>query len=148
MVVAAGNTGPRCDSIDDAPAPYPDVLTVGAVSESRVVTGFSSRGPTDDDLDKPDVAAPGEEVLSAMPGGGYARLTGTSMAAPHVAGVVALMWSANPALIGDLARTRQLLRETATAAEVEDGTDDCGDPGRLAGAGIVDALAAVQAARS
>jgi subtilisin family serine protease len=147
FVAAAGNTGPRCDSVDDPPAPYADVLTVGAVDQERRVAAFSSRGPTDDGRAKPDVAAPGEGVLSAMPGGGYAELGGTSMAAPHVAGVVALMWSANPALVGDVGRTRELLRETATPALPTEGAGDCDDPARLAGAGIVDAYAAARAAR-
>ena len=77
------------------------------------------------------------------------------MAAPHVAGVVALMWSANPALVGDLARTRTILRDTAVPTSVGDGaeqpsgesTDDCGDPANLAGAGLVDGYAAVLAAQ-
>jgi len=147
FAVAAGNTGPFCGSVDDPPAPYPDVETVGAVDRRKEVTQFSSRGPTDADLSKPDVVAPGEDVLSAMPGGGYAELSGTSMATPHVAGVVALMWSANPRLIGDLARTREILRDTAVPATPGDSTGEC-DPADVTGAGMVDAYAAVQAART
>jgi subtilisin family serine protease len=93
---------------------------------------------------KPDVAAPGGDVLSAMPGGTYANQSGTSMAAPHVAGVVALMWSASPALIGDPARTGQILRDTAVSIPVV--ANDCGDPANLTGAGRVDA--AVRAAQA
>lgn len=152
-VVAAGNTGPFCGSVDDPPAPYPDVLTVGAVDRDREVTQFSSRGPTDAGEVKPDVVAPGAAVLSAMPGGGYSTLDGTSMATPHVAGVVALMWSANPALIGDLARTSDILRRTAQPATPtylsNDERDGCGgDVANVTGAGIVDAFAAVEAARA
>jgi subtilisin family serine protease len=146
FVAAAGNTGPRCDSIDDPPAPYADVLTVGAVDQERQVTGFSSRGPTDDGRPKPDVVAPGDAILSALPGGGYGELAGTSMATPHVAGVVALMWSANPALVGDIARTRQLLRETAVDLDPP-AQSDCGGGDNLDGAGLVDAYAAVRAAQ-
>ncbi|MFY1634497.1 S8 family serine peptidase [Solwaraspora sp. WMMB335] len=147
MVVAAGNTGPFCDSVDDPPAPYADVFTVGAVDSDGDVTDFSSRGPTPDGQTKPDLVAPGAGILSAMPGGGYTTLDGTSMATPHVAGVVALMWSANPALIGDLDTTARILRSTATDAGT--GIDEtCGDPANLTGAGLVDAYAAVQAARS
>ncbi|WP_326549682.1 S8 family serine peptidase [Micromonospora sp. NBC_01813] len=147
MVAAAGNTGPFCDSVDDPPAPYSDVLTIGAVDSDRQVTDFSSRGPTPDGETKPDLVAPGASVLSAMPGGGYAALDGTSMAAPHVAGVVALMWSANSALIGDVDRTTEILRQTAGRATT--GTAElCGDPANLTGSGLVDAYAAVQAARS
>ncbi|MEU6022255.1 S8 family serine peptidase [Micromonospora sp. NPDC047134] len=152
VVAAAGNSGPFCRSVQDPPAPYPDVLTIGAVDQQRRVAAFSSRGPTSTGAAKPDLMAPGAEVLSAMPGGGYARLDGTSMATPQVAGVVALMWSANPELVGDLDRTRQLLRATAT--EVQGGTDSgertdaCGGRQNVIGAGLVDAYAAVRAARS
>nr|MDT0660255.1 S8 family serine peptidase [Micromonospora sp. DSM 115978] len=148
FVAAAGNTGPFCDSIDDPPAPYPDVLSVGAVDRERRVTLFSSRGPAAGGAVKPDVVAPGADVLSAMPGGGYAALDGTSMAAPHVAGVVALMWSADPDLVGDLDRTRALLRETATpvAGAESTGDDGCGPAANVEGAGLVDAYAAVRAA--
>jgi subtilisin family serine protease len=68
------------------------------------------------------------------------------MAAPHVAGVVALMWSANPKLVGDVARTADILRSTATAAEVSGAA--CGGRQNIVGAGLVDAYAAVQAARA
>ncbi|MEU6074627.1 S8 family serine peptidase [Micromonospora sp. NPDC047074] len=148
VVAAAGNTGPYCGSIDDPPAPYADVLTVGAVDKQRRVTDFSSRGPVPGAA-KPDVVAPGDEVLSAMPGGGYATLGGTSMATPQVAGVVALMWSANPALVGDLPRTRQILRDTAAPAEPSyaSRTDTCGGDRNITGTGLVDAYAAVRAAR-
>ncbi|TDB73466.1 S8 family serine peptidase [Micromonospora sp. KC723] len=148
VVAAAGNTGPYCGSIADPPAPYPDVLTVGAVDRQRRVAGFSSRGPATGGAAKPDLVAPGTDVLSAMPGGGYATLAGTSMATPQVAGVVALMWSANPTLVGDLERTRRVLRETAQPAAAAPGAGGCAAGADAQGAGIVDAYAAVQAARA
>ncbi|MEH0934268.1 S8 family serine peptidase, partial [Micromonospora psammae] len=151
VVAAAGNTGPHCGSIADPPAPYPDVLTVGAVDRNRRVALFSSRGPAAGGAAKPDVVAPGAGVLSAMPGGGYATLDGTSMATPQVAGVVALMWSANPALVGDLERTRRILRETARPVQPSyrsgNPADTCGGDPAITGAGLVDAYAAVRAAR-
>ena len=136
FVAAAGNEGPRCGSLDTPPAPDPNALTVGATADDGTVASFSSRGGGPG---KPDVVAPGAEVVSAMPGGTYGSLDGTSMAAPHVAGVVALLWSAQPALIGDLPRTRQLLRDTAKPV-----TAECA----ASGAGLVDAYAAVTAARA
>ncbi|MEW2380953.1 S8 family serine peptidase [Micromonospora sp. NPDC047707] len=144
-VAAAGNTGPHCRSVDDPPAPYDDVLTVGAVDRQRRVAQFSSRGPAPGGAAKPDLVAPGDKVLSAMPGGGYAELSGTSMATPQVAGVAALMWSANPTLVGDLPRTRRILTETAAPAVP--GNDTCGDQRNVTGAGLVDAYAAVRAAQ-
>jgi subtilisin family serine protease len=139
VVAAAGNAGPRCGSISDPPAPYPDTVTVGAVDRAGRLASFSSRGPVPG-ASKPDLVAPGTGILSAVPGGGYRTLDGTSMAAPHVAGVVALMWVANPALVGDVPGTAALLRRTATR-----GTGGCPGDG---GAGLVDAYAAVQAARA
>jgi len=153
FVAAAGNTGPRCSSIDDPPAPYVDLLTVGAVDRQRRVAEFSSRGPAGPaGAGKPDVVAPGVGVLSALPGGTYGEFDGTSMATPHVAGLVALIWSANPRLIGDIDTTARIVRETAKAAAPTRGSagpaDECGGVVNIAGAGIVDALAAVRAART
>ena len=140
VVAAAGNTGPACGSVADPPATYPSVLTVGGVDSAGRLAPSSSRGPAPGGVDKPDVVAPGVSVVSAMPGGRYGALTGTSMAAPHVAGVVALLWSANPALIGDVARTRELL--LGTAGPAAPGERAC--PSRAGG--LVDAAAAVRAA--
>jgi subtilisin family serine protease len=151
FVAAAGNEGPRCGSVNDPPAPYADVLSVGAVDRQGRVTDFSSRGPAPDGTTKPDVAAPGADVLSALPGDTYGTLDGTSMATPHVAGVVALMWSANPRLVGDVVTTRRILLDTAKPplpSFGEGGDDACGSPANVYGAGVVDALAAVQAARA
>ena len=89
-------------------------------------------------------------ILSAYPGGGYEYNDGTSMAGPHVVGVVALMWSANPALIGDIDRTEQILIETAQKTDHYAVSPTCGDlntrPNNLVGYGIVDAFAAVEMA--
>ncbi len=116
VVASAGNDGPRCSTIKDPIAIYDGAFSVGAVDEGRGLAPFSSTGPVTVDGSgriKPDIAAPGVDVWSAWPGGQYAMNSGTSMAGPHVAGVVALLWSANPALIGDIDRTEQILRETA-----------------------------------
>ncbi len=114
MVASAGNAGPACSSVDDAIAIYDEVFSVGAIDQFGNLASFSSTGPVDGDgRIKPDIVAPGVEVLSALPENTYAALDGTSMAGPHVAGVVALIWSANPALIGNIERTEQILIESA-----------------------------------
>nr|HMT19896.1 S8 family serine peptidase [Promineifilum sp.] len=93
----------------------------------------------------PDVVAPGMAVLSAFPGGTYEFSDGTSMAGPHVVGVVALLWSAAPGLIGDVERTERIITETAQPLLIP--PSDCGDPSQwpnnTAGYGLVDAYAAV-----
>ncbi|WP_213454809.1 S8 family serine peptidase [Rhizomonospora bruguierae] len=151
FVVAAGNTGPYCGSIAEPPAGYPDAFTVGAVDRSGTVAAFSSRGPVPG-ASKPDVVAPGSQVLSALPGGGYGTLSGTSMAAPHVAGLVALLWSKNPELIGDLFRTRRLIQDSTRPARPSyrsrNPADACGTPANITGAGIPDADASTRAAMS
>lgn len=119
MVVSAGNDGPACNTASTPPANYDAAFSVGATSNGGTITSFSSRGPVDGLL-KPDVSAPGENVRSSTPGGGYGYAGGTSMAGPHVAGVVALLWSANPALVGDIGATEALICQTATAKPVED----------------------------
>lgn len=159
FVASAGNTGPGCASVDDPPALYDEVFSVGAVDLDGNVTAFSSRGPVTADGSgrlKPDLLAPGAEVRSAAPGSTYAVNDGTSMAGPHVAGVVALMWSAQPALIGDIERTEQILIETARPYDGEmvgcfgDDADGAApaEPNVATGYGVVDAYAAVRAARA
>ncbi len=117
VVVSAGNEGPLCSSVNTPPAIYEQVLSVGAVDVDGDLASFSSVGPVLVDGSgriKPDVLAPGVDVLSAWPGNGYKSISGTSMAGPHLVGTVALMWSANPALRGDVVRTREIIEKTAT----------------------------------
>ena len=97
---------------------------------------------------KPDILAPGEGVFSSFPHNTYAVESGTSMAGPHVVGVVALMWSANPKLIGNVERTTQILNATAQPyhGQMPKCVPGTSTPNNAAGYGIVDAYAAVKAA--
>lgn len=153
VVASAGNDGPGCSSIKDPIALYDDVFSVGAVNRGSGLADFSSRGPVLADGSarvKPDIAAPGVAVYSSLPGGTYGENSGTSMAGPHIAGVVALLWSANPKLIGDIDETEQILRDTARRVTVSNQGIVCGDPNATPndffGYGIVDTYAAVQRA--
>ncbi|HNS38395.1 MAG TPA: S8 family serine peptidase, partial [Anaerolineaceae bacterium] len=94
---------------------------------------------------KPNIVAPGDGVLSSYPGSSYEVASGTSMAGPHVVGVVALMWSANPALIGEVEETIAILNETAQPYEgpYPECVTDRSTPNNAVGYGIVDAYAAV-----
>ena len=117
IVASAGNEGPACETVASPIAIYDEVFSVGAVDSYNNIAKFSSAGPVTVDgsgRTKPDIAAPGVDILSAFPDGVYGHASGTSMAGPHVVGVVALMWSANPALIGDIERTEEILRTSAT----------------------------------
>ncbi len=173
MVVSAGNEGPGCRTVAEPPARYDNVFTVGAVSRSSHIVGFSSRGPVSGLL-KPDIVAPGADIRSSISGGGYGLASGTSMAGPHVAGLVALLWSANPELIGQVDRTEEIIRRSADPLEVvvacspeqaqpEEGliaalgslavSNPCGcggvtgHPNNIYGWGEINSLAAVELAR-
>lgn len=135
-IFAAGNTGPGASTVY-APASYPESFSVGAVDDEDLIASFSSRGPSPFGPIKPEIVGPGVGVRSTFPGGGYAIGDGTSMATPHVAGVVALMKSAAPDLT--IAQARYAL--TTTAQHVVSATY----PDNRYGWGRVDAYAAVLA---
>lgn len=142
---SAGNGGPAC-STSTPPGDYPEAYATGAFDSSNGIWINSARGSPNSAVVKPNIAAPGVNVRSSWPPSTYATDTGTSMASPHVAGTVALMWSAASVLIGDIATTRALLDQSAV--DVED-LSCSGTPGNnnLWGQGRLDALAAVRLAR-
>ncbi|MEE6262916.1 S8 family serine peptidase [Plantactinospora sonchi] len=113
-VFSAGNSGPACNTAN-SPGDYPESYAVGGYNSANQVYQQSSRGSSAVDGGiKPNISAPGENVRSSWPGDGYATISGTSMAAPHVSATVALVWSAAPNLRRDVAATEKLLGETAT----------------------------------
>ncbi|GHJ45688.1 hypothetical protein Cs7R123_30300 [Catellatospora sp. TT07R-123] len=140
-----GNEGPNCGTAG-SPGDYPQSYSAGAYNSGNVIAGFSSRGASEVDGGiKPNIAAPGVNVRSSVPGGGYDSFSGTSMASPHVAGTVALLWSAAPALKGDIDATKALLDDTAVDVD----SLGCGgtvDDNNNFGEGRLDAYAAVTAA--
>jgi subtilisin family serine protease len=134
--------------VTDPPAIYDAVYTAGALNTGTDTNAsFSSRGPVSSDGSfrvKPDLAAPGTNVRSAVNSSNtaYATLSGTSMATPHIAGAVALLWSAAPLLKNNIAATENLLNQSAVAIN----SDGCGAtviPNDTYGNGRLDVKAAV-----
>ena len=144
---SAGNEGPGSTSLRSPADRATTLYNVFSVASTQPeppfsISSFSSRGPAGPNCGpaenriKPEIAAPGSDIYSSVPGGGYGFKSGTSMAGPHVAGVVALMRSANPNL--DVITIKQVIMNTAI---------DLGDPGddNTYGNGFIDAYEAVLA---
>jgi serine protease AprX len=152
-VMAAGNYGSACATVKTPPAIYSSALTVGATDNFGRIATFSSRGPVTADGSnrlKPELTAPGVNIRAAIP---YQNMyqgywQGTSMASPHVAAAVALLWQAKPKLSGDIAQTVKYLTQNAAATTF---AQNCGSyvgtsiPNAVFGYGQLDILKAVQA---
>lgn len=152
VVAAAGNLGQtiyqdtdrnsaqgfRMVNITD-PGNAESVITVGSTHKDRPhsfgISYFSSKGPTGDGRVKPDIVAPGEKIISAVPDNATKRMDGTSMAAPHVSGAAALLLAKHRELIGKPMRVKSILCKTAT---------DLGREKYFQGCGMVDVLRAIQ----
>ena len=138
-----GNAGPACDTTG-SPADNLESFSVGAYDINNAIAAFSSRGPGESGALRPSISAPGVDIRSSINGGSYGLSNGTSMAAPHLSGAVALMWSAAPTLVGDIPQTRQILEQTA----IDTSNLTCGGTAadnNVFGEGRLDALAAVTA---
>lgn len=160
VVASAGNDGSACSSISNGtnagpPSIYDASFSVGAYDISNVLASFSSRGPSlfyTPNLLKPNISAPGVLINSSTrtSDSSYSSsFSGTSMAGPHVVGVVALLWSARPQLLRNIAATKALLQNTANPTVTVSPAQTCGGttstqiPNNSFGYGRVDALAAV-----
>jgi serine protease AprX len=146
-IVAAANDGPPCSTIRFPPAIYAENLTVGATNYIDIIQYWSSRGPVTVDGSgriKPDICAP-SNVRSSYSSGDYGIIGGTSSATPHVAGLAALLISANSSLSGNVDLVETIIRQSAVSTTSE---EECGGapwaaiPNNTFGWGLVDALAA------
>ncbi len=125
-VHSAGNYGPACGSVRYPAATYDESFTVGATDSNDNSASFSSRGPVTVDGSnrlKPDIAAPGVSIRSTTRNNSYGLMSGTSMAGPHVAGLIALLIDMQPSLAGNVAGIEQMVRDTAVPLTT---TDGCG----------------------
>lgn len=143
---SAGNSGSGCSTVDDPAAIYAESFSVGSTTSADTISSFSSRGPVTIDGSnrlKPDISAPGSGVRSSIVGGNYATFSGTSMAAPHVAGLTALLISADPTLAGEVDDLEEIIQVMAVPKTTP---QNCGTtpgseiPNNTYGYGRIDAI--------
>ena len=152
---SAGNAGSTCQTLG-SPGDYDNVLTTGAVDYSGLafpgtISSYSSRGPSKVTPGSfmPDVMAPGSAIRSSLPGSTYGNMNGTSMAGPHVSGLVALIWQAAPYLKGHIPETIAAIK-AKSAPLVGQAGSNCGGnyttgPNNDWGMGTIDAKAIIDA---
>ena len=156
MSVSAGNNGPICGSIDTPPAFEPLVFTVGALSHrSQRIASFSSRGPVfvrgmSGTVVKPDFVAPGDRIKGAYLNGQYFALSGTSMASPHLSGLLLMISEACSCMERNVDAIYQVLVQAAQPLRISSDEQTCGGkdreivPNYIYGHGMIDALKSIQ----
>jgi len=154
-VHSSGNSGPTCSTVNTPAAIYDESFTVGNTNSEDAISPSSSRGPVTVDGSgrlKPDISAPGSGIYSSYARDDYTDtytlLSGTSMAAPHVAGLAALLISAQPLFAGQVDDLETIIQESAVHLTTD---SPCGDdiagvsiPNNTFGWGRIDALQAVE----
>lgn len=153
IVVSAGNSGSNCETVNNPAAIFSGSFSIGATNSSDAIASFSSRGAVAVDGSyrlKPNVSAPGVNIRSCLKDGSFDNWDGTSMAGPHVAGLVALIISANPNLAGEVDKIEDIIEQTAV--NLTSSTQSCSGipgtsiPNNTYGYGRIDAVAAVNRA--
>lgn len=159
VVVSAGNKGSACSTVADPPAYFASSYSIGNTDSTDKIASSSSRGPsTYTNGLKPNVSAPGSNIRSSYysSNNAYTNLTGTSMAGPHVAGLVALIISANPEILqkpNPVQTIQTIINETADVPSSPT-NQECGGipattfPNNVYGYGRINAHAAVLRAKS
>ncbi len=142
---SAGNDY-TCNSLS-SPGDYQVSFSSASHMSNRSISDFSSKGPSafgHDPYTKPNISAPGSNICSSIPGNGWScNYSGTSMASPHTAGAVALLWSCNPSLKGQIDATFQVLQNNTDAAPAGScGAPPDGEGNYTYGYGYLDVLAA------
>ncbi|HEX4707862.1 MAG TPA: S8 family serine peptidase [Candidatus Udaeobacter sp.] len=149
MLSAAQNAGPNCSTVENPPGIYEETYSVGALTTGTDnIASFSSRGPVIADGSnriKPDISAPGTGTRSSTntSDSSYANFSGTSMATPHMAGAMALFWSALPSLRHQITASRDAMNHTAHFISSTQ-CGDAGPPNNVFGWGRVDVFRAVK----
>ncbi|MBD3166006.1 S8 family serine peptidase [bacterium] len=147
VLFAAGNergSGGPCGSTYETmsvPAGAKNIISVGATDDNDFASSFTSYGPTDDGRVKPDVVAPGVQILSTLPGGGYGSMSGTSMATPITAGNTALLVDAFHTYIAPSTPAASTIKAILLNSAEDIGNDG---PDYIYGFGRVDAVRGVE----